>query len=62
MSEEKQVKSGFFMRLLSFIVGHEVGAANKGAKALKSIQKQLNKSGYKFFNLKKDLIGIGEIT
>ena len=56
MSEEKQIKSGFFTRLLSFIVGHEVGSANKGTKILKSIQKQLNKSGYKFFNLKKDLI------
>ena len=55
MSEEKQVKSGFFMRLLSFIVGHDI-SSNSGSRALKSMQRQLNKSGYKYFNLKKDLM------
>jgi len=56
MEEEKQMKPGFFLRLLSFILGHDVGVSNRNTKALKSIQKQLNKAGYKFFNVKKDLV------
>ena len=43
------------MRLLSFIVGHDI-SSNSGSRALKSMQRQLNKSGYKYFNLKKDLM------
>ena len=59
MEEIKKTKEliqediGLFEKLFNFIVGRK---ADSQRPALKAIQKQLNKTGYKYYNLRKEKI------
>lgn len=56
MAEEIAVKVGFFTKLLDFLFGRDASIRRGKRRALRVIQRQLNKTGFKYVNEKKDFV------